>query len=387
MKSLKVTVAVLALGLALAGCSSLPSSGPLTDDVVKNGDNDVERRYVVVDIDERATAIINSHPGPSLRARFGDYRPAPDLRLGVGDEVRVLIFEAAAGGLFSTPVTSGMQPGSRSALIPDQVVQRDGTITVPYAGRIDVRGKLPSDVEEIVLQRLSGKAIEPQAIVTVSRSVSNTVVVTGEVTNGARVPLTPRGDRVMDVIGTVGGVRGTVHDTFVRLTRGNATATVPMENILSNPQENVYMRPGDILTLVREPLTFTAYGATNVNQVVPFNRIGLSLEEAVARAGGLNDLRSDPDGVFLLRFEPASLVHELVPDRPTDRREQLVPVVYRLGLRDAKSFFLARSFSMRDKDIVYVSNATAVELGKFLALIGAITGPISSGLSSAYYVK
>ena len=197
-------------------------------------------------------------------------------------------------------------------------MQRDGTITVPYAGRIDVRGRLPAEVEETVLQRLAGKAIEPQAIVTVSRSLSNTVTVTGEVTNGARVPLSPRGDRVMDVIGSVGGVRTTVHDTFVRLTRGNSTLTVPLENILANPQENVFMRPGDILTLVREPLTFTAFGATNVNQVVPFNRIGLSLEEAVARAGGLNDIRSDPDGVFLLRFEPASLVHELLPDRPTD---------------------------------------------------------------------
>ena len=64
-----------------------------------------------------------------------------------------------------------------------------------------------------------------------------------------------------------------------------------------------------------------------------------------------------------------------------------MPVIYRLGLRDAKSFFLARSFSMRDKDIVYVSNATSTELLKFLALLGAVTGPVASGLSSAYYVK
>lgn len=373
----------MAVGLLLAGCSGLPSAGPLTEDVVSNGDNDLERRYAIVDIDERTIAILNSHPGPSLRARFGDYRPAPDLRIGIGDEVRVLIFEAAAGGLFSTPVTSGLGQGSRSALIPEQTVQRDGTITVPYAGRIDVNGRTPAEIEDTVLQRLAGKAIEPQAIVTVSRSISNTVTVTGEVTGGARVPLTPKGDRILDVIGSVGGVRGTIHDTFIRLTRGNATVTVPMENILATPQENVFMRPGDILTLVREPLTFTAFGATNLNSVIPFNRIGLSLEEAVAKAGGLNDLRSDPDGVFLLRFETASLAHELRPERPTDRRETLVPVVYRLGLRDAKNYFLARSFAMRDKDVVYVANATGAELLKFLQIVSTVTGPLVSGIAAA----
>ena len=35
----------------------------------------------------------------------------------------------------------------------------------------------------------------------------------------------------------------------------------------------------------------------------------------------------------------------------------LIPVVYRLNLRDANSFFLARAFPMKDKDILYVANA------------------------------
>lgn len=377
----------LALSLALVGCSALPSTGPMTEDVVRNGDNDLEKRYVVLDVDERTVSILASHPGPSFRARFGDYRPAPDIRIGVGDEVRVTIWEAAAGGLFSSPALDRFGTGSRSAVIPDQTVTRDGSITVPYAGRVEVAGRTPAEVEQIVLQRLTGKAIEPQALVTVSRNLSNSVTVTGEVTGGARLPLSVRGDRILDVIGGAGGVRGTVYDAFVRLTRGNATVTVPMELILSNPQENVFLRPGDIVTVVRSPQTFTAFGAVGMNTVVSFGTINLTLEEAIAKAGGLLDLRSDPDGIFLLRFEPASLVRELAPDRAVDARERLIPVVYRLTLRDAKNYFLARSFAMRDKDVLYVANATGAELQKFLALVGTITSPVISGAAVATTVR
>lgn len=359
----------------------------MTEDVIKNGDNELEKRYVILDVDERTVSILASHPGPSFRARFGDYRPAPDIRIGIGDEVRVTIWEAAAGGLFSSPAVDRFGTGSRSALIPDQTVTRDGAITVPYAGRVEAAGRTPAEVEQTVLQRLTGKAIEPQALVTVSRNLSNSVTVTGEVTNGARLPLSVRGDHILDVIGAAGGVRGTVYDSFVRLTRGNTTVTVPMELILANPQENVFVRPGDTLTVVRSPQTFTTFGAIGANTVVSFGTISLTLEEAVAKAGGLVDQRSDPDGIFLLRFEPASLVKELAPDRAIDARERLIPVVYRLTLRDAKNYFLARSFAMRDKDVLYVANATGAELQKFLTLVATIASPVLSGVSVGATVR
>lgn len=384
---MRLIFAAFAIGVALAGCSSLPTTGPLTDDVLQHGDNDIEKRYAVVDIDDRSIAILSNSPGPSLRARFGDYRPSPDPKLGIGDEVRVTIWEAAGGGLFSAPVADRFGTGSRSALIPDQMVSRDGTISVPYAGRIPVVGLTPPDVEKIIVDRLTGKAIEPQALVSLTRNISNSVTVTGEVTAGARVPLTAKGDRILDVVAGAGGVRGSVHDTFVRLTRNQTTITVPMETILATPQENVFMRPGDILTLVKEPQSFTAFGAVSRNAVIAFDTIGMSLEEAVAKAGGLLDSKSDPDGVFLLRFEPAGLVHTLIPERSGDSREKLIPVVYRLSLRDAKSYFLARSFRMRDKDVLYVANSTGAELQKFLNLIGTITSPVISGVSVAGAVR
>ena len=97
-----------------------------------------------------------------------------------------MIWEAAAGGLFSAPANDRIGPGSRSAIIPEQAVGPGGAITVPYAGRVPVVGRTPQQVEEAIVRALTGKAIEPQALVTVTKNIANTVTVVGEVTGGAR---------------------------------------------------------------------------------------------------------------------------------------------------------------------------------------------------------
>ena len=85
--------------------------------------------------------------------------------------------------------------------------------------------------------------------------------------------------------------------------------------------------------------------------------------EAIARAGGLNDFKADPGGVFLLRFDRGSLVTQFVPNFALPPGGNPVPVIYRLNLHDADWFFLARSFAMKDKDIMYIANSSANSSG------------------------
>ena len=380
-------IASLALLALASGCSVLPSSGPLSVEIVQQEtQSDGPGGYVLVEIDPRVTAIAAGQPHESFRRVFADNRPAPDLRIGIGDSVIVTIYEAAAGGLFSASLNDrSISAGSRTAVIPEQVVSRDGTIQVPYAGRVAVAGLRPAEVEQAIVRALQGKAIEPQAVVTISKQVSNTATVSGEVTGGAVVPLNPKGQRILDVIASAGGLKTAAADTFIRLTRANRTVSVSYNAILSHPAENIFVRPGDVITVVREPQTFTAFGSTGKNSTVPFETASLTLEEAIAKAGGLLDFRSDPGGIFLLRFEPANLVQSLVPDRQLPSDGNLVPVIYRLNLREANSFFMARAFPMKDKDILYVSNAPTDPLEKFLNIVGRITSPVLTGVQAGYY--
>ncbi len=380
---------LLALPLALAGCSALPGSGPLSSDVAaQESVPGALNGYVLVNLDERVASITASQPRESFKRVFTTGRPAPDLRIGVSDSVVVTIWEAAAGGLFSAaPTQLGVSAGSRTATIPEQVVARDGTIEVPYAGRLKVAGMTPAEVEQEIVQALAHKAIEPQVVVTIAKNLSNTVSVGGEVTNGARVPLSTKGDRILDVIATAGGIRIPPTDAFIRLTRGRRTVSVAYNTILAHPEENVYAMPGDDITVVRDPQTFTAFGSTGRNAQVPFDAAGITLEEAIAKSGGLLDFRADPAGIFLLRFEPTKLVKQIDPKRPLPSQGNLVPVIYQLNLRDTNSFFLARSFPMQDKDILYVSNASSDPLQKFFNIFGAVVAPATLGASVYGAVK
>lgn len=379
-EAMQIVAVFCALLLWLAGCSSLPTAGPTASDVKSQEFKNQQPQFDLVDIDDNVVKTLIGQPKESFHARFKKYGKPPQPKIGVGDSVVVSIWEAAGGGLFGASPTDHVSAGSRSVTIPEQMVGRDGMITVPFAGRIQVNGRLPVEVQRSVEQRLAEKAIEPQVIVTVTRSLSNTATVTGEVVGGARVPLSLKGDRLLDLIAAAGGARAPVYETFVRLSRDGVTATIPMEALVSDPAENIYAQPGDVLTLVRLPQSFTAFGATGANAQLPFTSEHMTLVEALAKAGGLQDMRSDPAGVFLFRFEPPPIVRALGRPQLGTGPGASSPVVYRLDLRNAKSYFLAQRFPIEDKDIIYVANADLNELQKFFTLLNTLTGPVITGI-------
>jgi polysaccharide export outer membrane protein len=378
MKALAV-IGVLA-SVIVAGCSALPTAGPTASDVKGQEVKDNLTRFDLVSIDDNVVTTLLALPAESFHVRFKKYGRPPQPKIGIGDSVVVSIWEAAGGGLFGASPTDHVSAGSRSVTIPEQIVARDGGISVPFADRVPAAGRLPVEVQKTIEQRLAEKAIEPQVIVTVTKSLSTSVTVAGEVVSGARVPLSLKGDRLLDLIAAAGGARSPVYETFVRLSRDGITATIPMEALVSDPAENIYAYPGDVLTLVRLPQSFTAFGATGTNMQVNFTAERMTLVEALAKAGGLQDQRSDPAGVFLFRFEPPDIVNALGRPQLQTGPDGSSPVVYQLDLSDAKSYFLAQRFAMHDKDIVYVANADFNELQKFFTLLNTLTGPIITGI-------
>ncbi|MCJ2048115.1 sugar transporter, partial [Methylobacterium sp. J-070] len=61
----------------------------------------------------------------------------------------------------------------------------------------------------------------------------------------------------------------------------------------------------------------------------------------------------------------------------------LVPTVYRIDMRDPNSLFVSQAFRMRNRDLIYVSNAPFAEVSKVLTAFSGVTGPVSS-LATAY---
>jgi len=151
--------------------------------------------------------------------------------------------------------------------------------------------------------------------------------------------------------------------------------SLPLETIIRDPKQNVPLLPGDVVTALFQPYSFTALGATAKDEEVNFETQGITLAQALARSGGLLDARSNPRGVFIFRFEPKSALNW--PRQPVQTTpEDTVPVVFRIDLSDPNSFFLMQSFPMENRDILYVSNAPITEIQKVLNVIFSVAYPI-----------
>ena len=219
------------------------------------------------------------------------------------------------------------------------------------------------------------KANQPQVLVRVIRNNTANVTVVGEVTSSTRMPLTARGERLLDALAAAGGTRQPVNKMTLQLTRGNQVQALPLDTIIRDPKQNIVLLPGDVVTSLFQPLSFTVLGATGKNEELNFEAQGISLAQALARAGGLQDARADAQGVFIFRLEsPAALElnGRIVPTTP----EGKIPVIYRVNLKDPATFFVAQSFPVQNKDVMYVSNAPAAELQKFLNIVVSAIYPV-----------
>jgi polysaccharide export outer membrane protein len=375
MKRFVRVVSVLAAAFVLAACE-LPREGPgraLIENTAYSTGNTAG--FVLVDVTRDVADHLRVNPEPGFGDRFGRGRPSRADRIGVGDVLLVRIWEADPAGLFSS--TGLVDRGE----IPTVVVDSGGNISIPYAGDLQAAGRTPGEISKAIVERLQQKTVEPQAYVTRVENVAQVVTVTGEVGRAGVYPLTMRGDTLLDTIAVAGGTAAPGYETLVSLTRNGRTATSYLEHVLNSPQDNIYLRPRDEIHLERRPKTFTAFGAVERKGTIEFSAANLSVLEAVGKVSGLVDARSDPQGVFLMRFEAATTAYSLVgQDNPGDPR-QVVPTVYRFDLLDPNQYFFAQVVGLRDKDVIYVANAQSVEMNKVLAMLRGAVGTASLATS------
>ena len=245
-------------------------------------------------------------------------------------------------------------------------------INVPYAGAIQAAGRPVGEVQAEIEKRLSNRAIEPQVIITTTVSRSTNASVLGDVNTPARLDLSPAGERVLDVIARAGGLNSPQYETYVTIERNGRQATVLFRTLIDKPSENIYVRPGDTVYVSRERRTYLVFGATEQAGRIDFEDSNLTLGEAIAKTGGLLDGRADPAQVFLYREVPRETLEKMGVD-VSHMSAAIIPTIFRANLRDPAIFFAIQEFKMKDKDTIYVSNADAVELTKFLALINNVS--------------
>ncbi len=382
-------LAAVGLALLTSGCGTMPITGPLSPSITHEAAGQAPP-FLLVPIN-RVTLTALAHVDNEDFKPLASAAPPPDVTIHIGDMISVTLWEFGSGLLgptVSIPAVQ-MQPGlvgAQSATVPNQTVDQSGEIIIPFAGQIKAAGRTTRQVQAAIIAALRGKANETQALVQIVQTSDNAVTVTGDVNHPGRFPLITSGTKLLDAISLAGGSTGKARDMLVQLTRGGVVRNLRLVDVLADPGENIYLMPGDLVTLDQEPQTLVVLGAMNKNTEVPFGKSRVTLAEAIGNGGGLADTLADPYGVYVLRYEKLAVARSLTTEPLPDYLQAgpLVPVVYQINFKTADGMLLAQGFVMRDRDLVYVADSPSVQLGKLARLFDVVTSIFKSGTVHSY---
>jgi polysaccharide biosynthesis/export protein len=381
----------------IGGCA-LPVAGPHDWDITSGQYDPKNLAYALVKLTPRTVDILAA-TNPQIAGEFPDRRGPEATRFGVGDVLGITIFESGPGGLFIAP--QGGTAAGNYVTLPNQAVDDRGNISVPYAGTIRAKGRTSFEVQQSIVNALKDSALKPQAVVSLIDQRATSYSVLGEVRGAGRFAVNASGERLLDAIARAGGLAGQGNESWVILEREGRRALTPFGAIVDVPANNIYVRARDIIYVFREPQTFLAFGAVGASTAggvgavtistggagsrggqFSFDAWRITLSEALAKTNGISDANANPSSVFLYRGETRH-VAELLGIDVSKFDGPIIPVIYNVDLRNPAGYFLTSKFEMRNKDVIYVSNASSVESAKLMALINAVVGTASNPIAAA----
>lgn len=395
---IRILTCLLAVTL-LNGCT-IPHSGPSFSDIRKSGDQGNKSPIPLVIVDSAVTDILNgSVEHSTFYDAFGNVKPDV-YRVNYGDSVELYIWESAPALLFGSRGFDVEDFTVTSHKLPTQVVEEDGKISVPFVGMISVVGKTVRQVEKDILAALGNKANNPQVLVQITNRPAAQITVIGDVNSSKNIFLTPKGENILDAIALSAGVTQSFNKIMLSLSRNGRTVNMPLERVIQNPEQNIYLNAKDVLVVMYQPWSYTMMGASGKNQEFNFEATGINLIEALARAGGINDSMADPRGVFVFRFEDQKVYDSLLElssdsaerssagaekqsevsdvNRKTVTAQNKRPVIYQVDFEQPESFFRSQNFMIKNGDVIFVASASGYELSKFLRMLGLIVNPALS---------
>lgn len=360
------TAVMITLVTTVAACG-LPRSGPTKGEIFAGSIQEGGDSYIF-NVTPQVNRIISKPDGFGFSSSFLNASQVGPDTISSGDKLTLTVFE----NVRDDPLLGNT--GQRVSALTEVQVDGSGSIFVPYAGRIRAAGQTPEALRQSITTALQSQTPDPQVLVQRVAGDGATVSVTGTAGAAGVYPIGQPTRTLLRALSLAGGVSSEPAATVVRVTRGDQSGQIPLQDLYENPDLDIALRNGDVITVERDRRRFTSLGATG-QSVIPFEQAKLSALEALAQVGGLQTNLSDPRGVFVFRNEPASTVRNLTgrPDIAGPQR-----VAYVLDLTEPSGLFEARDFQIQDGDTIYVTEAPFAQWTKTVQAILGTTNAATS---------
>jgi polysaccharide biosynthesis/export protein len=334
--------------ISLSACSYMSQTGPQKGKIA--GTN---QPYVLIEVKSRADI-------PNRGRTYGAGQVPPAIqgesysdKIRERDGLRFVITDLTEQSPFYTR-------GEPFNFGPVEVPQ-DGHIFVPYVGDLKVSGRSLAEVSVELMEKLKPISNTAQGAVSRSGRIPRTANVLGEVKSPGPVNLERGGIDSLDLLASSGGPREAEHLYRYTLRRGKHDYRFDYEGFRKRAFP---IEEGDLLTVSSDSTNrFHIMGAINRPATIPFPAPQPTLADALGAAGGLDERRSDPSGIFIFRKGNPDLV-------------------YTINLKDPSAMLLTQRFPIRGEDIVYVTEAPLVQWSRLIQQII----PLTSFAQTAYDV-
>ncbi len=260
--------------------------------------------------------------------------PMADYKIGPGDILNITVWDHPELTIPAGPY--------RTADVSGNLVTEDGTIYYPYVGVIQVVGKTARQVRDLLSQKLSKYIEKVQLDVRITSYRSKRVYVVGEVKVPGQQEITDVPATILDAVTRAGGFTVDSDHSQVLLTRSGTTWRVDLQSLYENGDigQNVKLEPGDIVNVPDRSLNKVfVLGEVQKPGSYFMNKKRITLAEALADAGYINQFTSNPSWIFVMRGQTDS------------------PELFHLNSKSPDALVLADRFPLRPRDIVYVDAA------------------------------
>ncbi|MEQ3695703.1 MAG: polysaccharide export protein [Pseudomonadales bacterium] len=337
--------------VTLSACS-IPGANLKTSgiDTVETEEVDIESLVQIVPITPELVQQLKleqAAPAAQDNKALDQQIASYDYRIGVADVLNVTVWDHPE---LTIPAGS-----YRSAESSGNWVHADGTIFYPYIGHVAVVGKTVMQVRDDIAERLSEYIESPQVDVSISAFRSQKVHVTGEVRNPGRLPVTNVPLTLLEAVNRAGGLAEFADWNDVVLTRGATETPVSLQRLMQagDLSQDYLLLDGDIVHVARnDGAKVFVMGSVAETSVVDINRSELTLTEALANAGGLDELTADASGVFVIRGNEGG---------------DKIANIYQLNMENSASLILASEFKLESRDVVYVATEPVAVWNRLIA--------------------
>jgi polysaccharide biosynthesis/export protein len=210
--------------------------------------------------------------------------------------------------------------------INDKLIPIDlsGSIRLPLIGRFQVSGMTVAEVEGELTRRLGTYMRHPDVTVSVAEFRSQPVSVVGAVKNPGVQQVQGR-KTLVEVLSLAGGPDIAAAGATLKITRRLEWGRIPLPHAAddptgqfsiaevsvksllaaTNPEENILVKPYDVISIPRADLIYVMGQVTKVGAFALNDTAGVTVLQAVSLAGGF-DRMAKPQDAKILRRVPGS---------------------------------------------------------------------------------